>query len=66
MTNYIHFIEKRSPLYATGDLNKYIVLEGLHAASQQQLSSLQEISAVANDLNNQAMDLQTIVSHLKI
>lgn len=40
--------------------------EGSQAASQQQLSTLQEISAVANDLSNQAMDLQTIVSHFKI
>lgn len=40
--------------------------EGSQAASQQQLSSLQEISAVANDLSNQAMDLQAIVAHFKI
>lgn len=36
------------------------------ASSQQQLSTLQEVSAVANDLSSQAMDLQSIVKRFKV
>lgn len=40
--------------------------ENSTAASQQQLSTLQEINAVSNELNNRALDLQKVISHFRV